>query len=545
MPEQLSTILNKVRENNWAGKLSDIEEYIKNFDDKRKNPSGNSEENLIGYLNEILPTYWDVFHTHNTHRRKTRELPKRDDNDETLLPIYHIGIFLVGYSSLPIALSLAEIQPTEQIYFLYSSETQEYLDEISNRLSAMLNGSNEELLELVKNAVPNNRNESALADPSDPVATFKRIKEIIDNIDKSEDKRIALDLTGGKKTMIGGGFTAGAIWASRWSAAGKELVPFCDMYYIDSKDYDPTQGRPKAGTEFLSKLDNPYDVYNVQSVQQAEKLFEKHNYDAAADLWNSVHEKLSNYAILYGLENEHETVKKNLYRASCYGYWDAFDYIAAKDSKENYGTQWDYDAKHRSNQVDVLEILSEVEDTMTLFSGESRIIHYAVDYYKNGIRRMDSDRVHDATVRFTKVVEILCRYQIYKIAEQDCLTDNNHTPVSVQCCLDEHWRISELIHFLFRQHWRYDYDRFHIANENMRLNIDDYGYTDTDDIINFIAPRHEFVHGENTPGWAEMNLHAINLKSLARKFLENFYERYYPNQGLSFDDLLELHRFRQ
>ena len=95
------------------------------------------------------------------------------------------------------------------------------------------------------------------------------------------------------------------------------------------------------GTEFLNSLDNPYDVYNVPSVQQARKLFEKHNYEAAAILLEGVVDNLSKYAESYGLQNEQDAVNKSCYMADCYGLWDAFDYSAAKNSKEDmetYGT---------------------------------------------------------------------------------------------------------------------------------------------------------------------------------------------------------------
>ena len=136
--------------------------------------------------------------------------------------------------------------------------------------------------------------------PSDPVATFKRIKEIINRVG---NKRIALDLTGGKKTMVGGGFTAGAILG---------LTDNIDMFYIDSLEYNAERGAPVPGTEFLSRLENPYDVYNVQTVQNAKELFRQHNYEAAANLWDGVETKLATHANPYGLEAELKVVHSDL-----------------------------------------------------------------------------------------------------------------------------------------------------------------------------------------------------------------------------------------
>ena len=290
--------LNCVRQDdtNWRRKLRKIDTQMGYYEsERRQNPGGNHET----ILEAILPEYWEVFHTHNTYEKNEGHLP--DIN-------YDIGIFLVGFSSLPIVLSLAEIQPTEKIYFLYSSDTKNKCYDIANRMRAMLQGQDcfGDLITRVEDIVldiqDNNNNLGhglEVDEPSDPVNTFKRIKEVIDKV--GNNKRIAIDLTGGKKTMIGGGFTAGAIWASKWSEAAQKFTDFCDMFYIDSLKYDADRSAPVPGHEFLSRLKNPYDVYNVQSVQQAKKLFEKHNYEAAAELLERVKGKLEIHANQYDL----------------------------------------------------------------------------------------------------------------------------------------------------------------------------------------------------------------------------------------------------
>ena len=538
MSEDIEKILSSITpEGNWQQKLKNIKAAIAEYDKFRTGQSSHNRDKIIESLNDILPTYWEVFHTHNTARRRNGELLKGADSDEACLPSYNIGIFLVGYSSLPIALSLAEIQPTEQIYFLYSKDTQEYLNDIDERLSKMLNRSNQALLNLVADTVLRNLEASSfkIDDPSDPVSTFKCIKEIIDNIDDADNKRIALDLTGGKKTMIGGGFTAGSIYS---------VSSQCDMFYVDSLVYDPDRGAPKPGTEFLSTLENPYDVYNIQSNLEAEKLFNNHNYEAAAILWSAVGEGLESHAERYGLEEEQDAVQRYLDMADCYGLWDAFDYKTACERKKSHEDSWQYNQKHVNCAIDVLEILSEVEDPQTLFAEEARIIHYAVDRYQNGIRRMESDRFDDAIVRFTQVVEILCRYQVYRIETDGSLTYQNHKRVPQGCCLDEHWRISELIRFLFRDNWIYGH-RYNITNQRMRLNINNYCYNNTDQITDLIEARNDFVHVNSNPGWEEMQKDAENLQELAKTFLENFSSSYCCNNGLSFDELLELHKFRR
>ncbi|MDE0426615.1 MAG: hypothetical protein OXN25_17335 [Candidatus Poribacteria bacterium] len=533
--QEIHKRLNCVREDNrhWRTQLLKITQEMSKYEDLKRNRPGGNHETV---LHRILPTYREVFNTHNIYQRKKNQLPSRGDNNN-YLSCYDVGIFLVGFSTLPIALSLAEIQPLKQVYFLYSDDTVDMLDEINNRISAML-PQKSTLSDLVSKSVDQDSGFALkVRSPSDPIDTFKQIKTIIHEVEKNLGAKtdIALDLTGGKKTMIGGGFTAGSIYS---------ISPKCDMFYVDSLEYDPGRGSPKPGYEFLSRLENPYNVYNVQSVHEAEKLFEKHNYEAAAGLWEIVGDNLNTYAEQYGLEKERDAIEKNLCMADCYSLWDAFDYVEAKESKVNDGNLWDYNTKHTYNLhalIDVLKILSEVEDQETLFAEDARIIHYAVDRYQNGIRRVDSDKFDDAIVRFTQVVEILCLYQIYRIAMNNSLTSPGHRTVSEADCLNETWSISKLIIFLFGQSWKYD--NYCIANEDMKLNINDYGYTDAREITALIDARNKFVHVKSNPGWEEMKENAQNLQSLACKFLKNFSGNYCCQKGLPFDTLLELHRF--
>ena len=521
----------------WRKKLLKINRQMFAYESgRRQNPGANHED----LLHEILPTYWEIVRTHNIYQRKKNQLPSRG-NDENHLPYYGVGIFLVGFSTLPIVLSLAEIQPFKQIYFLYSADTLKMLDEIKDRISAML--PDDSPLKALVNTSADESSDFALkiTDASDPVATFKEIKGVIDNVRKSSESNtnIALDLTGGKKTMIGGGFTAGSIYS---------LAPKCDMFYVDSLEYDPGRGSPKPGYEFLSRLDNPYDVYDVQSLGKAEVLFYEHNYEASVHLWREVQEKLGEHADRYGLENEQDTVEKDLHMADCYSLWDAFDYKTAFDeSAHPNGHLWEYTRKHVSAEINVLGILRAIEDQETLFDDEARVIHWAVDRYQNAVRRYESDRFNDAIVRFTQVVEILCIYQIYQVQEAGELTDRSHNVITCpEVVLDEHWSVTKLIRFLFTKRPNEMYEgRYRIGNFDKRLKIDKYGYRDIPDITKLIKHRNIFVHAERTPAWEDMKDNAEKLRELALKFLENFSKDYCCCKGLDFDDLLELHKFRR
>ena len=518
----------------WRTILDNIDDAVQEYNAAMADLN---EEDPAAYIRELLPQYWQAVRAINIHQWEgVEQLPSNSQ--------YDVGIFLVGFSSLPIVLSIAEIQPHQEIYFIHSNDTRRKCDEITKRFTEMLEDPPcpfDPLIEpcdaqsLIRQVQSAYRRE--VAKPSDPVSTFQEIKNIIDSVrDRlGNNARIALDLTGGKKTMIGGGFTAGSIYS---------VSSQCDMFYVDSLVYDPDRGAPKPGTEFLSTLENPYDVYNIQSNLEAEKLFNNHNYEAAAILWSAVGEGLESHAERYGLEEEQDAVQRYLDMADCYGLWDAFDYKTACERKKSHEDSWQYNQKHVNCAIDVLEILSEVEEPQTLFAEEVRIIHYAVDRYQNGIRRMEGDRFDDAIVRFTQVVEILCKYKIYQIATQKCLFDKSYVSVSSKRCLDEEWSITKLIHFLFRPHAMYDY-RYRITNNDVLLKISNYSYKNTKQIANLIKHRNKFIHVKSTLTWVGLKENAEKLQNLAREFLKDFSCSYRCDNNLSFDELLKLHRFRR
>ena len=529
---------------NWGKTQDDIQKAVPDYNEAIAEGSENPGEFLYG----CLPVYWQIVRQHNIHQwGGTNRLPSNSQ--------YNIGIFLVGFSSLPIALSIAEIQPRQRIYFLHSEDTEPKCDEITDRIEEMLVIppapfdpliTCTDAIALIDRVQRADRYE--IANPSDPVETFKKVKEIIDSLGRNTN--IALDLTGGKKTMIGGGFTAGSIYTHS---------PKCYMFYVDSSEYDPDRGAPIPSTEFLSQLDNPYHVYNVQSVTEAEKLFNNYNYEAAAGLWDKisanlkrqVHRYGKSQAKLYGWEREQETVQKNLDMANCYRFWDAFDYEKATKLRKCHKNSWGYNEKHAHgklpNAINVLGILSQVKDRCTLFEKEPRVIHYAVDRYQNGMRRKRSGKLEDAIIRFTQVIEILCNYRVYQIAGVDKLHKSNNNPLVADA--ERTWKLTPLIYFLFGCQ-RYDVGwgkYYQIVDSSEFLSIEDYhGPVETVcDIEKLINHRNDFVHVNSPMRQEVIREIAERLRELALKFLRKFSNNYCNFPGLSFNELLKLHEFRR
>ena len=520
----------------WQTALDDIEEAVLSYNEAVAD--GDEDPGVL--LNEVLPVYWQAVRAHNIYRWGGEDhLPSQSG--------YDVGIFLVGFSSLPIVLSIAEVQPCQKIYFIHSNDTVTKCDEIITRFEEMLEDPPDSFCRLIDpcdaalliaRVQAADRRETA--DPSDPVSTFQQIKDIIDDVRRcfGDNAQIALDLTGGKKTMIGGGFTAGSIYF---------VSSKCNMFYVDSSEYDPDFGAPKPGTEFLNRLDNPYDVYNVQTVAQAKELFKRHNYEAAENLWKSVRDKL--HATRYDfLVNEREEAREYYGSSHCYYPWDALDYQTAVERKtyrfhrETYS--WEYNEQHVRCTIDVLDILAQVIDKSTLFRDEYRVLHYAVDRYQNGMRRKQSKKFEDAIVRFAQVIEMICNYRIYRLA-QDGFYVSLGTDSPRTLPAEKKWEFRLLIRLLFGN----TNDDNYYVSQNQQMAPRDYGYGDVDQIITVIQPRNDFIHFNNPMRLTQTETDTENLRNLAHKFLENFLRdycgRYCSENDLNLDRLLELHRFRR
>lgn len=179
------------------------------------------------YFSEVLPKHWNVFKTITAYYKEKNFL---------VLPEYDVGIFLVGFSELPIIFSLATLLPKE-IYFIYSPESKSSLWWIQKGAEAI----QQELGNKVNTAIRDLAHGREVNAASDPIQTFLQIEYVLEQHPK---KKIALDISGGKKTMISGAFLSASVSEN------------CDVFYVDFLEYSRQNRRPVPGTEFLNKF-NP------------------------------------------------------------------------------------------------------------------------------------------------------------------------------------------------------------------------------------------------------------------------------------------------
>ena len=193
--------------------LNNLTEQWKNMD--RSDDTKRAEASQF-YDEQIFPRIKEVF----LGKPKNRPTKKYD------------GLILtVGLSSEPLILSIHALKP-KRICLLYTSQTAKFLSRIeeeSRSLSSTWSVSKHQI------------------DGSDVVEIYRKIRELYE--EWGSPQNLAVDITGGKKSMVSGAAMAGAVLGA-------------DIYYVDNKKFLQDFRKPDPGSEYLSLLENPYVVFD-------------------------------------------------------------------------------------------------------------------------------------------------------------------------------------------------------------------------------------------------------------------------------------------
>jgi hypothetical protein len=345
---------------------------------------------------EEMPCFRQSLHLFKVVLQK--QIAKEDIGLTSLdqLPAYDALITIVGFSPEPLMHTALALAP-KHVYPVATEESAEHYKVSLNPITRKPDGKlfyfetiiahyKESLQTITVN--PIKRNVASIGS----MDTFKRVREIINEVrQENECAKIALDITGGKKSADVSAFLTAAI--------EKDI----DIYYVDFEQYD--KGHPKCGTEFLNKLDNPYEIYNIQTLNQAKELFKHYNYQAAYSIFSEIEKRLSpdgfDAIAIFGLDLERAAIKKMKDVSHFYMQWDMFEYN---------------------------EILSEQYDGLLDFSITKSLIHpkksgkiyevdnqykyvqkISLDRYANADRRFRQGRYEDALIRYMQSLEMSCK----------------------------------------------------------------------------------------------------------------------------------------
>ncbi|MFQ6119190.1 MAG: TIGR02710 family CRISPR-associated CARF protein [Methanosarcinales archaeon] len=310
---------------------------------------------------------------------------------------YYGLILLVGFSPEPLILSKSALEP-ECVYLLYSRETRSLLDNIVSETGLKPSEYSADLVE-----------------SSDASDIYERIKNKW--IEWGKKKNIAVDITGGKKSMVGGASMAGA------------LLGF-DLLYVDYDKYIPSLRKPEPGSEIIVKLRNPYDVFGDLQKEKAIELFNKHNYQRSKELFEELKEKVNDprpYEILFKL-------------ALGYEQWNRFEYAGAKSNLESALRMaerfqvYDLDIANLKKNLKVVDILKENRNKslFELLKNEEFALHLMVDIYCSAEREAKQGHYDDGIIRLYRVLELISQYYLAKHNLDTKNVDKQLLPINVQ-----------------------------------------------------------------------------------------------------------------
>ena len=254
---------------------SEFDAHVNQWKSMDSNTRDESNAALTYYDKHIFPLVKEVF------LRKPENRPQQK---------YDALILTVGFSPEPLILSILSIEP-EQIAFLYTPETERLLDRVQQETGLSLSQ-----IDLHK------------IDGSSTVEVYEAIMERYEKWGRPT--KIAVDITGGKKSMVGGAAMAGAALGA-------------NIYYVDNTKF--TQGKPEPGSEYLSLLDNPYTVFGDLEVERAKGLYDRHDYAGASRIFNELETQVK-------MNDLNQAKVYEAYRLLCATYeaWDNLNVSGAK-----------------------------------------------------------------------------------------------------------------------------------------------------------------------------------------------------------------------
>ena len=319
---------------------------------------------------------------------------------------YDALITIVGYAPVPVLHTICSLRP-DKVYPVISGQIETYYcKNYSKNLKDCLNEWKSDDADSANVSVQN----PAKVDSSvRSLDTYNEVKGLIDLIKReNRSAKIAIDVTGGKKSSVVVAFLAAA------------LQPDIDIFYVDFEEYKDS--RPLYGTEFLNKLDNPYEICNIELVVQADKLFGEANYYAAHQILSSVCNAMSGHKDSYVaeiLQERQKAISKMRDLAEYYMHWDRFEYqeafaCANKNLLIKYGDVSPL----------VLNEPKSVSESQRLIYQENNQFDFVkglcLDRYENAERRYRQGRYEDALTRYSQSLEMASKsFLIKKVVEEN------------------------------------------------------------------------------------------------------------------------------
>ena len=294
------------------------------------------------------------------------------------------GLILpLGFSPEPLILSILAIKP-KRVGLIYTRQTIGLLKRIQDETGL-------ELPPLKLQEI----------DGSNTLEVYQTIMKFYKEWDRPAN--IAVDITGGKKSMVGGAAMAGAALGA-------------DIYYVDNTNFTKF-GKPEPGSEYLSLLDNPYTVFGDIEVEKARDLYSRHDYAGAQRIFDQLKSEV-------GDANKAKTYEAYEYLCTAYEAWDNLDIGKAKtflgrlveileqfDRLEGLSPLQDLKSC-LVKQIEALEILLTFLKNEELALKAPNGFHFAFMLYHNALRREAQGKHNTACLILYRLLEWIEQHRL-------------------------------------------------------------------------------------------------------------------------------------
>ena len=348
---------------------AEFDKFVKEWKGMSYNSSDEKAAASTFYDEHIFPYVKKAFINNPTNRQDKKY-------DGLILPL--------GYSPEPLILSILAIDP-KRVGLLYTQETERLLQRIQDETQLRFD-------RLYKRKI----------DGSSTVDVYTAIMELYEEWERPAN--LAVDITGGKKSMVGGAAMAAAALGA-------------DIYYVDNTKF--TQGKPEPGSEYLSLLDNPYTVFGDLEVEKAKGLYDRYDYAGAARIFNELESQVQTNDL-----NQAKVYEAYKLLCATYEAWDNLDVGSAKTNLDQLldildrfrslsGLEPLRDYKHiLDKQKEALKYLEKIFNNARLALGTPGGFHFAFMLYHGALRREAQGKLDIACLLLYRLLEWISQHRL-------------------------------------------------------------------------------------------------------------------------------------
>lgn len=259
-----------------------------------------------------------------------------------------------------------------------------------------------------------------------PEAVFRHLNEALRQ-DIHERKRIVVDITGSKKSMVAGAFLFAAYTGNGVS-------------YVDFDDYDDAGRRPLGYTCRIGLLDNPYQRFSLREWGQVRQFYAHDAFDAAAQGLQDIISSMAGY-----FTDEQIAAARRLHWViTWYDLWVNGNYHTAWERYEEgrpagleelpmlpavaaLGPTWPRAARQLGETTTLAEISRELNELLANFyTDRQRLLLYAQDESHKVIRLAHEKADHrSALIRAAGLNEVLFKSRVLWLWDNHYLTSND------------------------------------------------------------------------------------------------------------------------